>query len=377
MAGYKRLSFLLGLLVILGFMSWKIGGITPNNQVVKATGRLQNIMFAGDSVTFGVYEPKGGYRYFLEQKMIGDACADYGLVGPYTENSMAMIQKNHAGLSGQKTGEFYQKLKTERYVAAYDVDILYLMYGINDYFYGNWDQGTVWMPQIIDEARNQNPNVKIYILAATSLNPAVYTDQDYFLAQRYYNDGIKAVAANKNVPFIDTSSVLQPNMFSDGEHPNTLGYSTLANTIYAATASKCLGVGNTITPVPGYSCSFSLGTCGCVGAECANQAGPNSDWRCCHRECINYACRTVFGQGNNFCEPPDGTVCATTAIPDYKCDNSYGTCGCVGPSCKEEAGPNSDWRCCHRECINYACRTVFGENMPNSCDPPDGTVCGR
>ncbi len=70
-----------------------------------------------------------------------------------------------------------------------------------------------------------------------------------------------------------------------------------------------------------FACTGSFGVCSCIGGACKNEAGSNTDFRCCHRECVNNACSTVAGSGDNKCDG-EGSKCGTVYSPaDVNHDN--------------------------------------------------------
>jgi hypothetical protein len=68
-----------------------------------------------------------------------------------------------------------------------------------------------------------------------------------------------------------------------------------------------------------YSCPGTPVACACAGPGCKNDGGLGTDWRCCHRTCVNNSCRTVTGSGANSCAT-DGVSCSSTLLGDYNND---------------------------------------------------------
>ncbi len=332
---------LIGLSVVLLLGNKFVARSTITSTTAKASESTDNkIMFAGDSITYGVYEPRGGYRYFIEQKMLADSCINYKFVGQFSENSSGMIQKNYYAISGMRTAldwdnpvspsdhGWLNDLRSLKLVQSYGVDTLVLMLGVPDVAMQKPMASPYNVMESLKEAYAQNPNLKVVLMTNTPLKytDSAYSDADFramqerlnreeqYIVSMYRNLGKNITLVDTFSGFFDSNGNLRTNLFDGNAHPNSAGYQVIANALYS-TLGKCLGVSQ-ITPPP---------------------------------------------------------------VPNYKCDNSYGVCGCTGIGCANPlgAGSNTDWRCCHRECINYACRTVFGENMPNSCDPPDGSTCGR
>jgi acyl-CoA thioesterase-1 len=77
-----------------------------------------------------------------------------------------------------------------------------------------------------------------------ALPPPIFSNQSGKLDSKYFAftilTGIKQVAKETNLPFIDVYSVLAnyPNFFPDGEHPNSAAAKLIANKIYETITSK-------------------------------------------------------------------------------------------------------------------------------------------
>lgn len=335
----KKLIFLIGLFFVLFLGNKFVNKKTLTNVNVKASESFENkIMFAGDSITYGVYEPRGGYRYFVEQKLIADNCINYKFVGQFTDNSSGMVQKNYYAISGMRTGLDWDKPQTTTYhgwlndlrslklIQTYGVDTLVLMLGVPDVAVQKPMPSPYNILESLKEAYAQNPDLKVILMTNTPLKytDAAYSDADFRMLQERLNREEQYIVAmyqgmGKNITLIDTFSKffdangnLRTNLFEGNAHPNTAGYQVIADALYS-TVGRCLGISQvTPSPTPNYRCDAGYGTCGCVGVGCINPLGPgsNSDWRCCHRECINYSCRTVYGENvASSCDPPDGTPC--------------------------------------------------------------------
>ncbi len=107
------------------------------------------------------------------------------------------------------------------------------------------------------------------------------------------------------------------------------------------------------------------GVCGWkdAGGVCREGGVLPSGRRCCYKTCVNNACLSVSGDGQDRCAADTSCIQPTTPIvASYKCDARCGICGVSdqGGLCIERTDLPNGTKCCHQACVAQACTQVFG-----------------
>ncbi len=121
------------------------------------------------------------------------------------------------------------------------------------------------------------------------------------------------------------------------------------------------------------------GVCGWkdAGGVCREGGVLPSGRRCCYKTCVNNACLSVSGDGQDRCAADTSCVQPTTPIvASYKCDARCGICGVSdqGGLCIERTDLPNGTKCCHQACVAQACTQVFGTGADACSDASQCTI---
>jgi hypothetical protein len=121
------------------------------------------------------------------------------------------------------------------------------------------------------------------------------------------------------------------------------------------------------------------GVCGWkdAGGVCREGGVLPSGRRCCYKTCVNNACLSVSGDGQDRCAADTSCVQPTTPIvASYKCDARCGICGVSdqGGLCIERTDLPNGTKCCHQACVAQACTQVFGTGADACNDASQCTI---
>ena len=205
----------------------------PQNSIAptQRSNATVRIMPLGDSITQSV-SPHNSYRYYLwhlllnQQYRIDFVGSLKGVGGgPPANPDFDMDHEGHAGWRADEIAANIQMWATK---AAPDVVVLHI--GTNDLCQGQSIESTVTdIGNIIDGLRTVNPHIQI--LLAQLIGQAPFTN----CGIPALNTQLPALAASKNQPdspvvLVDQYSGFDPTtMTFDGEHPNDIGESRMAD----------------------------------------------------------------------------------------------------------------------------------------------------
>lgn len=166
------------------------------------------VAFLGDSITYlGAAYPSGYCK----------------LVDKALEWQGIKCEMIYAGISGHKSNQMLERL--DRDVLSHKPQWMLLSCGVNDVWHG---ENGVPLPQykenitqIVEKA--QAAGVNVIILASTLIGEDVNGDNNRKLNE--YNDFLKTLAAEKNLPFVDLNTVMKQRinaLEAKGRTPGTL-----------------------------------------------------------------------------------------------------------------------------------------------------------
>ena len=188
----------------------------------------EKIAFLGDSITQqGDSSPTGYVRLVIS-----------GL-----EANGIKAEKIGAGISGHKSNQMLERL--QRDVIDKKPDWMTLSCGVNDVWHQERNQGILIddykknITQIVDKA--QAAGIKVVLLSSTMISE----NQDAANNQKLipYNDFLKALAVEKNLPIADLNSTMQEQvktphkgnlLTGDGVHMNPVGNQMMASGVLKA-----------------------------------------------------------------------------------------------------------------------------------------------
>ncbi len=185
----------------------------------------------GNSVTYGYGHSNPGETSYPSQlqQMLGH---DQYEVRNFGHSGATLLNKGHRPYINQAVYE---------QAMQYGPDLAVIHLGLNDTDPRNWpnfrDEFIPDYLSLIDDLRESNPNVKIWICRMTPIfnwhGRFKSGTRDWFWQ---IQDAIENVAQIANVELIDLHSPLyaRPDLFADALHPNEEGAQILANTVYGA-----------------------------------------------------------------------------------------------------------------------------------------------
>lgn len=207
----------------------------------------------GDSITRG--DSHGGYRPWLQQMLAdGDYITDF--VGPLTEGSDYMTDKEHAGYGGYRIDQVDAQLNSIMGTGSgVNPNLILMMLGTND-VYENYDLANApsRLAAMIGNIYALAPDThlllstipELYPGPGNSLDPVV----DWSGRVQYFNSSLPSIVntyagAGRNIALVDLHGVLGPSDYDDGIHPDPQGYYNLAQGWYSGVQSITLP-----TPLP-------------------------------------------------------------------------------------------------------------------------------
>jgi lysophospholipase L1-like esterase len=205
-----------------------------------------NIIIFGDSITWGAWDPKGGWAFRLKSH------ADRITLQSHFEQ---YISVHPLGVSGDTSTNLLKRIEPE-YKARHkpdDTNIVILAIGINDSVVSISDK-TTRVP--LDTFRQ---NIKLiferldkyvdrfYCLGLTSVDESrVYPmrwgqNEGYSNEQiEIYNDALRNICTEKNVAFIDVYNNFigkEAKLLEDGVHPNEKGHTLMYENVLTSVNS--------------------------------------------------------------------------------------------------------------------------------------------
>ena len=240
-------------------------GSVPQNSIspIQRSNATVRIMPLGDSITQSV-SPHNSYRYYLwhlllnQQYQVDFVGSLHGVGGGPPANPD--FDMDHEGHAGWRADEIVANIQMWATQAAPDVVLLHI--GTNDLCQGQSVESTVTdIGNIIDVLRTANPHIQI--LLAQVIGQAPFASCGILAL----NAQLPALAANKNqsespIVLVDQYSGFDPTtMTFDGEHPNDIGESRMADRWF----EKLVPALETILMDP----SFRTSDCQCTSSTAA------------------------------------------------------------------------------------------------------------
>ena len=191
----------------------------------------------GDSITFGIPDPHGGYRPVL---ISGLTKAGYlsTMVGSFTDNSLGMAAPCHEGWPG-RTIEQLRDGVVDRAVGIYQPDVILLMIGTNNLAWGDKKQEDVdhaltSYDSLLDRILAAAPKARLIVSPILPLSGA---NSDKGAKQPLvdaFNHALHAKVESraKNGQLISWAtqmSAITVDQLGDGVHPTVDAYSVMAN----------------------------------------------------------------------------------------------------------------------------------------------------
>jgi lysophospholipase L1-like esterase len=214
----------------------------------------------GDSITLGVDGTPNdaelqGYRLDLWQSF-QDLKLNVDFVGTLSNGTSALGDKNHEGWSGQGFAFFQEAVpgftsRIDQFLELGQPDVILLMLGTNE---GNLAGSTIagLLSGLLDTIL-ANPTFTGDILVGTVA--PIHPDSRFFSSRsnnlKNYNDAIPGVVAAKNTDRVkavevgsrlDNVADMAGVVVDNGLHPNTQGYSEMADAWYSALIDPALDV---------------------------------------------------------------------------------------------------------------------------------------
>jgi lysophospholipase L1-like esterase len=189
------------------------------------------IMPLGDSITDGI-TVSGAYRTTLWQRFTSSG-ARVDFVGSLYGGPSALGDRDHEGHSGWRIDQLDANITN--WLRNTQPRTVLLHIGTNDM---NQNYQVSSAPQrlsaLIDKITAAVPGVHLFV---ATIIPASWSQQENF--SRTYNAQIPGIVqakrnAGKNVRLVDLHSALTTADLADGVHPNTSGYTKMANAWWAA-----------------------------------------------------------------------------------------------------------------------------------------------
>lgn len=227
-----------------------VGTQSSNGKVHVITNTTIKVACIGNSLTEGtnLSDPDSAYPVVL-QSLLGSKYA----VNNYGQSGHTLLRNGDA--------PWYEHIAS---TIALKPDIAIIELGTNDTKSENWVYESEFITDyewLIDTIRSSNPRVKIYICIPPPAFSGAYGINDSLM--QIYNSRLPTIAANKNVTIVDNRSIFTglSVLFSDGIHPNGIGYDTLARNIYKSIYPNNFNRGVCtdtvkIVSIPDANCSF-------------------------------------------------------------------------------------------------------------------------
>jgi lysophospholipase L1-like esterase len=205
---------------------------------------LTRILAFGDSITAGEIITEGDALKFrallIDPQLSYPADLQADLASYYTAQSQSITVTN-SGRKDEKTAAGAARLSTALAQGAYQV--LLLMEGANDL--PDIADALMNMRAMVRTAKNQGLQVFIATLPPENKNangscvPGAFDRGINADSVPPYNDGLRALAGNENVPIVDVygafGGVAADDLIDcDGLHPTARGYQLIADTFAAA-----------------------------------------------------------------------------------------------------------------------------------------------
>ena len=209
---------------------------------VQIPGECIKIMPLGDSITAGYFTDDGGYRSRLQQRM-SKAGFIFKFVGRKKDQSGDMNNPEHEGYSGFRIRGI--AAAADEAVKLFHPDVILLFAGMNDVRDRLPDETDNSVPESPDYWGTAPERIDALITRLNDLQPGVIIIVGTLLRStgQWASAEPRAVAFNQKLPEIvekqvrqghkvfiaDLCKAFHPEGFSDGIHPNQLGYEKMAD----------------------------------------------------------------------------------------------------------------------------------------------------
>lgn len=200
------------------------------------------IMPLGDSITEGYPDPSGGYRRVLYGRFIeSDIPADF--VGSLTVSSARMPDPAHEGHAGWTSyhllyGREGYDGDVDTWLSAYEPEIILLMCGTNDLFYGRTAvQISSSITALVDHIRAARPAVHLFI---STTPPCAYSEgfrNTIEQSNGLLADAMRSRSSDAHLHFVDLRTVISTDdLASDRLHidPDGEGNAKIADAWFSA-----------------------------------------------------------------------------------------------------------------------------------------------
>jgi lysophospholipase L1-like esterase len=206
-------------------------GPTSTPTPTAVAGGTLRILPLGDSITEG---QNGGYRDVLYTRLTqAGYTVDY--VGPRSDPYSSAPDKDHAGTPGHNTGNILGVV--DGHLSTYDPDVVLLMIGTNDLAWWTTEEPSAVVArvgQILDriEAGGARPILATIPPIQDASVPPNGRSRAALVAA--YNDGLRALAAQRGVTLVDVEAALTLSDLYDGTHPSEAAHDTKIAPLWAA-----------------------------------------------------------------------------------------------------------------------------------------------
>jgi len=197
----------------------------------------QTIVFLGDSITDGYFDPAGGWAARFIQKLNTDK--------PHS------FYANNFAVSGDRITDVWHRLASQ--IVTIQPDILMIAGGVNDLTRIGTPEAPLSLAplyraemweNVLGLAKNIVPEIYVFDILPVVENrmpgTGAYDQNIYYFNSdiRAYNEEIKAWCTKHKIPFIERFKKLEEQdvvaLMFDQSHPNEDGHSLLADLAYDA-----------------------------------------------------------------------------------------------------------------------------------------------
>ena len=215
----------------------------PGKKIERAVWRGTGVLIFGDSIVWGAWDSEGGWvtrmKKYTDKQAIDNQMENYDTIYPL-------------GISGDNTDDLLQRFENEL-TSRLDEDsnmVVVIAIGINDSQFDisnnkNCVPITKFKSNLIKILKTAKDNTKHTVLVGLSpvddalLHPMPWKPTHGYSNSHVekYNNVIKKIAEEKNIPFIDLYKYFSEKdykkLLSDGLHPNTEGHKVIYTKVLA------------------------------------------------------------------------------------------------------------------------------------------------
>jgi lysophospholipase L1-like esterase len=198
------------------------------NDVASADGPSQKlsvkVMPLGDSITSGSPDRSyGGYRHLLGTLLINNGYIIH-FVGSRQSGNGVIPSSDNEGHPGWTIIQIKNGIDSNGWLETYKPDIILLHIGSNDIRKGDGASAPGNLSVLLDDILARLP--KTHVIVAQIIPFRRGPDEGHLS----YNAAIPGIVASKGprVSMVDMQTILSPNDYAEGLHPNTGGYDKMA-----------------------------------------------------------------------------------------------------------------------------------------------------